>query len=200
MTAAAPQGFEGRTVYVKAPVRDQIADSGDVTGLVAKVLEDVRTNGDDAVRRYSREFDKADLDRFEVTAAERRAAVDEMEKQTRADTEFAIENVRRFAEAQLGTILPLEVEPLPGLHLGHRVIPIERVGAYVPGGRRLFGGGGLPAAQRPPRDDRGLPPLGRGSHLPHRRRAGDRGDGLRDAERAAGQQDHGSRQRLRERG
>jgi histidinol dehydrogenase/sulfopropanediol 3-dehydrogenase len=135
MTAAAPQGFEGRTVYVKAPVRDQIADSGDVTGLVAKVLEDVRTNGDDAVRRYSREFDKADLDRFEVTAAERRAAVDEMEKQTRADTEFAIENVRRFAEAQLGTILPLEVEPLPGLHLGHRVIPIERVGAYVPGGR-----------------------------------------------------------------
>jgi len=135
MTAAAPQGFEGRTAYVKAPARDQIADSGDVAGLVAKILVDVRTTGDEAVRRYSREFDNADLDRFEVTAAERQAAVDEMEKQTRADTEFAIENVRRFAEAQLSTILPLEIEPLPGLHLGHRVIPIERVGAYVPGGR-----------------------------------------------------------------
>jgi len=135
MTAAAPQGFEGRTAYVKAPARDQIADSGDVVGLVAKILVDVRTTGDEAVRRYSREFDNADLDRFEVTAAERQAAVDEMEKQTRADTEFAIENVRRFAEAQLSTILPLEIEPLPGLHLGHRVIPIERVGAYVPGGR-----------------------------------------------------------------
>jgi histidinol dehydrogenase/sulfopropanediol 3-dehydrogenase len=135
MTVAAPHGFEGRTSYVKAPARDQIADSGDVAGLVAKILADVRAQGDEAVRRYSREFDKADLDRFEVTAVERQAAVDEMDKQTRADTEFAIENVRRFAEAQLGTILPLEVEPLPGLHLGHRVIPIERVGAYVPGGR-----------------------------------------------------------------
>jgi histidinol dehydrogenase/sulfopropanediol 3-dehydrogenase len=55
--------------------------------------------------------------------------------QTRADTEFAIANVRTFAEAQLGTILPLEIETLPGVHLGHRVIPIERVGCYVPGGR-----------------------------------------------------------------
>ncbi len=135
MTAAAPRGFEGRTAYVKAPARDQIADSGDVTALVASILADVRVDGDEAVRRYSREFDKADLDRFEVIADERQAAVDELDKQTRADTEFAIDNVRRFAEAQLGTILPLEVEPLPGLHLGHRVIPIERVGAYVPGGR-----------------------------------------------------------------
>jgi histidinol dehydrogenase/sulfopropanediol 3-dehydrogenase len=81
------------------------------------------------------EFDRTDLSRFEVTQAERQAAVDGMEHQTRADTEFAIENVRRFAQAQLSTILPLDVEPLPGLHLGHRVIPIERVGAYVPGGR-----------------------------------------------------------------
>ena len=86
MTAAAPQGFEGRTAYVKTPARNQIADSGDVAGLVAKVLEDVRTNGDEAVRRYSREFDKADLDRFEVTAPERQSAGDEMDTQTRADT------------------------------------------------------------------------------------------------------------------
>ncbi|SFK06740.1 sulfopropanediol 3-dehydrogenase [Sphingomonas sp. NFR04] len=131
----APLGFESRTLYIKQPERDQIADSSDVAGLVAKVLADVRANGDAAVARYSREFDKADLDQFEVSAADRAAAVDELDPQTRADTEFAIENVRRFAQAQLGTILPLEVEPLPGLHLGHRVIPIQRVGAYVPGGR-----------------------------------------------------------------
>jgi histidinol dehydrogenase/sulfopropanediol 3-dehydrogenase len=131
----APHGFDSRTVYIKQPERDQIADSGDVAGLVAKVLADVRANGDAAVARYSREFDKADLDQFEVSAADRAAAVAELDPQTRADTEFAIENVRRFAQAQLETILPLEVEPLPGLHLGHRVIPIQRVGAYVPGGR-----------------------------------------------------------------
>jgi len=131
----APHGFDSRTVYIKQPERDQIADSGDVAGLVAKVLADVRANGDAAVARYSREFDKADLDQFEVSAADRAAAVAALDPQTRADTEFAIENVRRFAQAQLETILPLEVEPLPGLHLGHRVIPIQRVGAYVPGGR-----------------------------------------------------------------
>jgi len=133
--ASAPKGFAGRVDYVKAPARDQVADTGEVAGLVARVLQDVRTHGDAAVRRYAMEFDRTDLQRFEVTPAERQAAVDGMEHQTRADTEFAIENVRRFAQAQLSTILPLDVEPLPGLHLGHRVIPIERVGAYVPGGR-----------------------------------------------------------------
>ncbi len=130
-----PTGFEGRAEYIKAPARDQAADSNDVGSLVAKVLLDVRSHGDAAVRRYGMEFDKIDLERFEVSAADREAALAGMDKQTRADTEFAIENVRRFAQAQLATILPLDVEPMPGLHLGHRVIPIERVGAYVPGGR-----------------------------------------------------------------
>ena len=80
-------------------------------------------------------FDGGAPDRFEVTEAERRAALDGLTPQTRADTEFAIANVRRFAEAQLATLLPLDVEPLPGVHLGHRIIPISRVGSYVPGGR-----------------------------------------------------------------
>ena len=59
---------------------------------------------------------------------EREAALAELAPQTRADTEFAIGRVKAFAEAQLATILPLEVEALPGLHLGHRVIPIEAGG------------------------------------------------------------------------
>ena len=132
---AAPGGFEGRVTYVKAPARDPAADQGEVSSLVARVLRDVHARGDAAVREYAIAFDKSDLDRFEVSTADRQAAVDGMDKQTRSDTEFAIENVRRFAAAQLATILPLDIETLPGVHLGHRVIPIERVGAYVPGGR-----------------------------------------------------------------
>ena len=132
---SAPAGFAQTTRYIKAPARDQFVDAGDVTGIVANVLADVRVRGDEAVRQYGAQFDKIDLDQFEVTAADRQAALDELAPQTRADTEFAIDNVRRFAEAQLSTILPLEIEPLPGIHLGHRVIPIERIGAYVPGGR-----------------------------------------------------------------
>ena len=130
-----PQGFTGTVRYVKTPERSSVSDTADVVGLVTEILHAVRTRGDEAVREFSTRFDKADLDSFEVSPAARQAAVEDMDPQTRTDTEFAIENVRRFAKAQLATILPLEMEALPGLHLGHRVIPIERVGAYVPGGR-----------------------------------------------------------------
>jgi len=121
--------------YVKAPSRDQANDNKPVEALVSEILRNVRERGDAAVREYSEKFDKSTLSVFEVTKSERVAALDALAPQTRKDTEFAIDNVRRFAEAQLGTILPLEIETLPGVHLGHRVIPIERVGCYVPGGR-----------------------------------------------------------------
>jgi hypothetical protein len=87
------------------------------------------------VRAFSARFDGVAVEALEVSAAEREAAVAALDPQTRADTEFAIAQVRSFAEAQLATMRPLDVETLPGLHLGHRIIPIERVGAYVPGGR-----------------------------------------------------------------
>lgn len=70
------------------------------------------------MREYSIAFDKADVTTFEVSYEEKLRAVADLDPQTREDTEFAIANVRRFAEAQLGTILPLEIEALPGLHLG----------------------------------------------------------------------------------
>jgi histidinol dehydrogenase/sulfopropanediol 3-dehydrogenase len=127
----APSGVS----HVKAPSRDQVSDNKPVEALVSEILKNVRERGDAAVREYSEKFDKSTLDVFEVTESEREAALRELAPQTRQDTEFAIANVRKFAEAQLGTILPLEIETLPGVHLGHRVIPIERVGCYVPGGR-----------------------------------------------------------------
>lgn len=121
--------------FVKRPSRSAVSDNAPVETLVAEVLAAVRKDGDAAVQEFSRRFDKAELERFEVTEAERQAALDALDPQSRADTEFAIANVRAFSEAQLATIQPLEVEPLPGVHMGHRVIPIERVGCYVPGGR-----------------------------------------------------------------
>lgn len=120
---------------LKAPRPDDGRDTNEIAATVKEVLDAVRTRGDEAVRHYSKLFDKSDVTAIEVSAEERAAALAALDPQTRADTEFAIERVRAFAQAQLATILPLEVEALPGLHLGHRVIPIERVGAYVPGGR-----------------------------------------------------------------
>lgn len=133
--ARPPHALEGRITFVKSPSRDAVTDTAPVEATVKAILADVASRGDAAVRDYSKQFDASDLEVLEVPMADREAAVAALDPQTRADTQFAIDNVTAFARAQLGTILPLEVEPLPGVHLGHRVIPIDRVGCYVPGGR-----------------------------------------------------------------
>jgi sulfopropanediol 3-dehydrogenase len=124
-----------KITFVKAAREDATADTAAIEATVKTILSDVREKGDAAVRSYAMTFDKSCPDVLEVSKAERMQALDLLDHQTREDTEFAIGNVRSFAEAQLKTILPLEVELRPGLHLGHRVIPIETIGAYVPGGR-----------------------------------------------------------------
>lgn len=124
-----------KITFVKAARQDAAADTASIEATVKQILADVRDKGDAAVRKFALDFDKSCPEVFEVSAAERQQALSQLDRQTREDTEFAIGNVRAFAEAQLGTILPLDVETRPGLHLGHRVIPIERIGAYVPGGR-----------------------------------------------------------------
>lgn len=127
--------FRDKIRHLKPPRRDAVADTAVIETTVKEILAAVRERGDAAVRAYSKTFDKSDIQKFEVSEVERQEALNNLEPQTRRDTEFAIERVRAFAQAQLGTIQPLEVEPLPGLHLGHRVIPIMTIGAYVPGGR-----------------------------------------------------------------
>jgi sulfopropanediol 3-dehydrogenase len=121
--------------FVKVPKLGPSDENTSVTTLVADILADVRKRGDAAIRDYALRFDKSKLAVFEVTRLDRDVALNALDPQTRTDTEFAIENVRNFAKAQLATLLPLEIETLPGVHLGHRLIPIERVGCYVPGGR-----------------------------------------------------------------
>jgi sulfopropanediol 3-dehydrogenase len=120
---------------LKEPKRDAASDTATIETAVKDIISNVRNRGDVAVAEYAKQFDKSDLTQFEVDKKQIDAALAGLDPQTRKDSEFAIERVHDFAQAQLKTILPLEYEPLPGLHLGHRVIPIERIGAYVPGGR-----------------------------------------------------------------
>jgi sulfopropanediol 3-dehydrogenase len=77
---------------------------------------------------------------FELSKADIDGAVASLDAQARADTEWCQANVRAFAEAQLATLRPLEVEIRPGVVLGHRHLPVQRVGSYIPGGRYpMFG-------------------------------------------------------------
>lgn len=122
-------------VFIKSPAARAQDSVGAIEDTVREIIAQVRARGDAAVREYSLKFDNKDTPVLEVDMAARLQAVADLDEQTRKDTEFAIERVRAFAEAQLATVLPLEIEALPGLHLGHRVIPIQRIGAYVPGGR-----------------------------------------------------------------
>jgi sulfopropanediol 3-dehydrogenase len=108
--------------------------------IVSEMLLDLEQNGLDAVRKYSQKFDAWNPKDFELTADQVDDAVARLDSQLIADTDFCQANVRRFAQAQLGTLLPLEVEIAPGVILGHKHIPVQSVGSYIPGGRYpMFG-------------------------------------------------------------
>lgn len=126
---------QARIEYLKAPEVILPAETARVRETVAAIMADVAERGDAALRDYARRFDGVELDKLAVSDEEIEASRAWCDEQFLTDLEFAVEHVTAFAEAQLGTLRPLEVETYPGIHLGHRLIPIERVGAYVPGGR-----------------------------------------------------------------
>ncbi len=108
--------------------------------IVSDMLIDLEKNGMDAVRRYSRKFDDWDPAGFELDEKQIQTAIGKLEPQIIKDTDFCQENVRSFAKAQLKTLLPLEVQSREGVTLGHRHIPVNVVGSYIPGGRYpMFG-------------------------------------------------------------
>ncbi len=106
-----PEQFDGVT-QLRAPGRNAALDSTDIQVTVADILANVRSRGDAAVTEYSAKFDQCNLTAFEISQVERKAALAELDKHTRADTEFAIANVRKFAEAQLATMSSLDIEML----------------------------------------------------------------------------------------
>ena len=121
--------------WIKRPQGQDAQADRSLTEKVSAIIERVKTEGDTALRAFSQQFDRVVPAQFEVSEQEIAEALEGMDAQTRRDSEFAINQVRRFAQAQLATMQPLEVETLPGVHLGHRIIPVQTVGCYVPGGR-----------------------------------------------------------------
>lgn len=106
-----------------------------VSAIVRETLKKIESNGDKAVRELSEQFDKWSPESFRLSYKQIQDIADGMPEQTKTDIEFAQSNIRKFAEAQRGSMKDIEVEMEPGIILGHKNIPVNSVGCYVPGGR-----------------------------------------------------------------
>ncbi len=117
------------------PAADRDSDDAAVRATVETTLADIAARGDAAVRDLSLKFDGYARPSFLLTRSEIDAAMQQVSARDMDDIRFAQTQIRRFAMAQRASITDIEVETLPGVILGHRTIPVQSVGCYVPGGK-----------------------------------------------------------------
>lgn len=121
--------------YLKRAEPPKAIDSVRLTEEVAKLIREVREGGDAAVKALTKRFDGVELDSLSITEEEFLAAEKKIPQTLKEDMDFAMNQVTNFARAQRDTLTNLDVEIGAGIRLGHRIVPIGSVGAYVPGGR-----------------------------------------------------------------
>ena len=123
--------------YLKTGVSSErrAADDAQVRATVEQIIADIARDGDAAVRRYSEKFDQWSPASFRLSTDEIEAAYAELSPRTLDDIRFAQMQVRNFATLQRASLQDVEVETLPGVVLGHKNLPINSVGCYVPGGK-----------------------------------------------------------------
>ncbi|WP_299412472.1 histidinol dehydrogenase [uncultured Sulfitobacter sp.] len=110
-------------------------DDAKTRAAVEATLADIEARGDAAVRELSEKFDNYSPENFKLSQDEIDALIAQVTPQEMIDLKFAQENVRKFAQAQRDSMLDIEVEMQPGVILGHKNIPVQSVGCYVPGGK-----------------------------------------------------------------
>ena len=110
-------------------------DDSRTRATVEDILKDIEVRGDAAVRELSQKFDDYAPDSFRLTTAQINSLIAQLTPQELDDIKFAQDQVRRFAQAQRASMQDIEVETLPGVILGHKTIPVQSVGCYVPGGK-----------------------------------------------------------------
>ena len=117
------------------PQTKRAEDDAKVRSTVEGILSDIETRGDTAVRELSQKFDNYAPEKFRLSPSEIDAAINKVSTRDMEDIEFAQTQIRRFAEAQRASMTDIEIETLPGVILGHKNIPVQSVGCYVPGGK-----------------------------------------------------------------
>ena len=124
-----------KRIKVSKPELEKETDDAKVRMQVEAILKEVETNGDQAIRALSEKFDSYSPSQFKLTQSEIESAVQKVSARDMEDIKFAQAQIRKFAEAQRGSMTDIEIETLPGVILGHKNIPVESVGCYVPGGK-----------------------------------------------------------------
>ena len=114
---------------------ERAADDAKVRATVEGILADIEARGDAAVRKLSLKFDNYAPDSFRLSEQEIEEAIAKVAPRDLEDIKFAQTQIRRFAEAQRASMQDIEVETVPGVILGHKNIPVQSVGCYVPGGK-----------------------------------------------------------------
>jgi len=117
------------------PASEIAADDVKTRATVESILADIEARGDAAVRDLSEKFDQYSPQQFRLTDSEIEAAMNKVSARDMDDIKFAQKQIRRFAEEQRASMTDIEVETLPGVILGHKNIPVQSVGCYVPGGK-----------------------------------------------------------------
>ena len=117
------------------PAADRAKDDAKTASVVAETLKEIEARGDEAVHELAVKFDNYDRPSYRLSAEEIEAIVAKVPARDMEDIKFAQEQVRKFAQIQKDSMLDVEVETLPGVILGHKNIPVQSVGCYVPGGK-----------------------------------------------------------------
>ena len=117
------------------PAEARAEDDAKVRSSVEAILKDIETRGDEAVRDLAQQFDGYAAPSFRLTPSEIEAAMQKVSTRDMNDIRFAQKQIRTFAEAQRASMVDIEVETMPGVILGHKNIPVQSVGCYVPGGK-----------------------------------------------------------------
>ena len=120
---------QGKTDVAKA------IDDAQVSKIVKSTLKAIEARGDEAVREFSEKFDNYTPKSFKLSPAEIDSLVKKVSPQDLEDINFAQKQVRNFAQAQRDSMQDIEVETMPGVILGHKNIPVQSVGCYVPAGK-----------------------------------------------------------------
>ena len=111
------------------------ADARKVRDIVTGIIEDIESRGENALREISEKFDKWNPPTFRLSPQEIESCLSQLSARNIDDIKFAQAQVRNFAQAQRASIKDVEVETLPGVILGHKNMPVDSVGCYVPGGK-----------------------------------------------------------------